>query len=159
MNNERWKSLSENPQYYISDQGRLKRNGKEICQRDDRYGYPKVTISTNGVKHTRTIHQLVAKEFVNGYSEGYQVNHINGDKHDNRASNLEWVTIGDNLRHAYKNGLNYGPPKKGVLVVETGERYESETECAKAINGHKSGVNGCLKGRRETYKGYHFQYF
>lgn len=158
MVKERWKPVSENPSYYVSDQGRIKRNEKEIRQDTDRYGYPRVTISTKGIKHTRNTHQLVAKEFVEGYSEGLQVNHINGNKYDNRASNLEWISNGNNLRHAYKTGLNYGPPKKRVLIVETGEIFDSESACAKSINGHKSGVNGCLKGRRNTHKGFHFQY-
>lgn len=62
------------------------------------------------------------------------------------------------MRHAYETGLNYGPPTKRVRIIETGEIYESEKECANAINGSISGVNGCLKGRRKTHKKYHFQY-
>lgn len=160
MDDEIWKPLSEDPKYVISNYGRLKNtiNGKEISQRDDRYGYPKVSLYTRGIKNTRNIHRLVAKEFVEGFDPNLQVNHINGNKHDNRSVNLEWVSAAENISHAYNTHLNYGPPRKQVRVIETGDIYESEKDCAKAINGSISGVNGCLKGRRNTHKGYSFCY-
>lgn len=162
MSNEEWKQIPDYPNYYVSNLGRVRseaqRKPKELKTCDDRYGYPKVSVSRDGKRTTKNVYQLVANAFIDGYEEGLQVNHKNGNKHDNRATNLEWVTVGDNLRHAYNNGLNYGPPKKKVRIIETGNIYPSEKDCAKAINGHISGVNGCVRGRRTTYKGYHFEY-
>lgn len=161
MGHEEWKHIEGHPNYKISNTGRLKSKARgdwrDIRSSEDRYGYEKVVLCTDGSSTYKTVHQLVAKAFVDGYEPGLQINHINGNKHDNRAENLEWVTVGDNIRHAYNTGLNHGPCKK-VRIVETNEIYDSEVECAKAVNGQKSGVNGCLRGRRRTHKGYHYEY-
>lgn len=149
------------PNYYVDDIGRVfsKSSGqyRELVQRDDRYGYPKVTVCKDGKKTTKNVHRLVAEAFVGGYSDGLQVNHINGNKHDNRADNLEWISGQDNRRHAYRTGLNHGPRKK-VRIIETGETYNSEKECADAIGGCRSGVNHCVRGSRNSYKGFHYEY-
>ena len=161
MAKERWKQIDEFPNYSVSSEGRVasRARGKEkiLKTSNDRYGYPKVTLSNDGVKTTKSVHQLVAKAFIPNQDEKAQVNHIKGHKMDNRVCSLEWVSNADNIRHAYKTGLNIGPKKK-VRVVETGEVYPSEKECAIAVNGTRSGVNGCLKGRRYTHAGFHYEY-
>lgn len=55
------------------------------------------------------VHRLMAKTFL-GPVEGKEiVNHKNGDKKDNRLSNLEWSTYKDNCEHAILNGLKPPP--------------------------------------------------
>lgn len=161
MGANRWNGIEDYPNYRIDNTGIVESKArgpwKEMRTSDDRYGYLKVTLSNNGVRATKNVHQLVAKAFVDGYKDGYQVNHKNGNKHDNRADNLEWISTGDNLRHAYENKLNYGPRKK-VRVIETGDVYLSEKDCAEAVGGCRSGITGCLKGRRRTHKGLHYEY-
>lgn len=162
MGKERWKPVEDYPNYIVSDSGRVQSKARgqwrEMTITDDRYGYPKIVLSKDGHRVTKSIHQLVAKAFVDGYSDALQVNHIDGNKHNNNFSNLEWVTVGDNLRHAYASNLNPGHPTKRVRIIETGNIYSSEKECAEATNGSKSGVNGCLRGRRNTHNGFHYEY-
>jgi hypothetical protein len=51
------------------------------------------------------VHRLVALAWVDGYQDGFQVNHKNGVKTDNRAENLEWIPMVENVKHAWDNGL------------------------------------------------------
>ena len=63
------------------------------------------------------LHRLVAVAFIPNKEKKPEVNHKNGNKTDNRASNLEWVTRLENVQHAIKTGLvkllkkNEGPVK------------------------------------------------
>ena len=64
------------------------------------YGYHFYVLSRDKQKKTRLEHQLVADAFIGICPEGYQVNHINGIKLDNRVENLEYVTPLENTLHS-----------------------------------------------------------
>ena len=53
----------------------------------------------------RTIHSLVAESFIPKKPNSTCVNHIDGNKHNNCADNLEWVTFKENINHAIRTGL------------------------------------------------------
>lgn len=69
-------------------------------------GYQQVSlINDKGVSVNTYVHRLVASMFCEGYKESLHVNHIDGDKSNNNAKNLEWVTRSENMLHAYSEGL------------------------------------------------------
>lgn len=68
-------------------------------------GYLHVVLSVGGRKRREAIHVLVAERFLGPRPLGHVVNHKNGNRADNRAENLEWVTQSENVEHAYRTGL------------------------------------------------------
>ena len=65
----------------------------------------RVSLWKNGEENTLLVARLVAMSFLPLPEEKLTVNHINGNSMDNRVENLEWCTIGDNIRHAFETGL------------------------------------------------------
>lgn len=84
----------------------MKFKGRQLRPAKTKAGYIEVATCHKGRKVSKfLVHRLVALAFVPGYQDGMWVNHKNGDKTDNSAANLEWVTPGQNSRHAWETGL------------------------------------------------------
>lgn len=69
-------------------------------------GYCVVRLSAPGKRKMARVHRLVADAFVDNPRALPEVNHIDGNKQNNRASNLEWCTTRENAVHAVKNRLS-----------------------------------------------------
>jgi len=78
-------------------------------QRDISGFYERVMLSEKAY----LVHRMVAITFIPNPEELPQVNHKDGNKLNNEVNNLEWVSCGDNQRHAYNTGLKREP--KGLL--------------------------------------------
>lgn len=91
--------------YEISTQGRVRnRHGRIRKLQFINSGYLKVDLSIDGVSSTHTVHRLVAETFVPNPERKPEVNHDDGDRENNFASNLEWSTRVENLEHARLKG-------------------------------------------------------
>lgn len=64
-------------------------------------GYLRVTFSLNNSTQRFIIHRLVASVFLDNPEGKPFVNHIDGDKTNNRVENLEWCTSSENEKHSY----------------------------------------------------------
>lgn len=99
--------------YQVSNFGRVKsfqRKMPRIIKPSlDSGGYIKVILCKDGTSKNHNIHVLVARAFVENLDNKPQVNHLNGDKLDNRSNNLEWVTDSENKYHSYRTGLRKEP--------------------------------------------------
>ena len=117
---EIWKEISINPNYLVSNFGRVKSIAREVpCKigvrkkkehfltPKDYHGYYHVGFIDKYGKHVNPlIHKLVMYAFgdIKPYPE-YEIDHINGNSHDNRFENLEYVSSSENTKRAYKLGL------------------------------------------------------
>jgi hypothetical protein len=92
----------------VSNLGRI-RSSRGVIRKTvlSNNGYIRVGLKAVDAKNTNyvTVHRLVALAFCDGQQPGYQVNHIDGDKKNNAASNLEWCSASQNTLHAFRLGL------------------------------------------------------
>lgn len=65
----------------------------------------RVDLWKDGKKKTWLVSRLIAMTWCEGYQEGLTVNHINGNPLDNRAENLEWVSLRENIKKGFEDGL------------------------------------------------------
>lgn len=110
---EIWKDIEGyEGKYQISNLGRIRsvKTQYKILKPDlyNGRGYANITLIKDDEKFKTVIHRLVAKAFIPNPKDKPIVNHINGNKLDNRADNLEWCTESENAEHAYKTGLRKG---------------------------------------------------
>lgn len=125
MEQEIWKDVEGyEGLYQISNLGRIKNYEKirSIGKTKNKKIYPEgimkqsksnksyfyIIFSKNGIDRTFTVHRLVAKHFIENTSNLPCVNHIDSNKANNNASNLEWVTYSYNSKHAFLNGNQPG---------------------------------------------------
>lgn len=103
---EFWKDIKSYEGYYqVSNLGNVKRiykNGKIkiLKPRINHKGYARVTLCRNKKDHKEyCVHRLVGETFIKNTFNKSQINHINGNKTDNKIQNLEWVTPKENCVH------------------------------------------------------------
>jgi hypothetical protein len=111
---ETWKTLKENPKYEISNKGNFRNSrGKILRLNKNKKGYLYCNVSKNNVITKVKIHILVARYFVDNPYNKETVNHIDGNKLNNDSTNLEWLTLKENIQHAWRTGLC--KPKKSKI--------------------------------------------
>lgn len=130
MIEEIWKDIKGfEGRYQVSNMGRVWSllSNKEL-KPSTYQGYKRVNLTiSNGKYKTVSVHRLVALAFVDGYSDGLEVNHIDENPENNIANNLEWVTHAKNVVHATFT------PRRMKTLHKTG-RIKNIVQ--KDINGH-----------------------
>lgn len=131
------------------------RNKRRFGHTTDK-GYKAVLIRDNGKERTVFVHRLVALAFVPNPDNKPQVNHIDGNKTNNRAENLEWVTLAENMRHRAEVLKSYH--KKPIRCIELGVTFDSVSEASKICGVSRASITECASGRRKTAGGKRWQY-
>lgn len=117
---EVWKDIEGyNGKYQVSNYGNVRsfskwKNGRLLKFGTNSHGYYTVNLVKDGRKSVKivSVHRLVAMAFIENPGMVREVNHIDGDKKNNRVDNLEWVDRYENIRHAVRTGLI--PYKRGA---------------------------------------------
>jgi hypothetical protein len=98
---EIWKPIASNPDYQVSNLGRLKgKRGAVIRGSYDKDGYNVLNSQSKGMVAVK-VHRAVVEAFVGAIPNGMVVNHKNGIKSDNHIDNLEIVTHSENTKHGF----------------------------------------------------------
>lgn len=81
------------------------RKGRWLKPELTKAGYQMVSLSRDSKVKKYLVHRLVASAFIDKNKDKIHVNHIDGNKSNNHASNLEWCTPSENISHGYDSGL------------------------------------------------------
>lgn len=190
---EVWRNIKGFEGYQISDAGRVRSfwrrkhrpkgygcdwvlgdKPKIMSMSDDGNGYMKVMLTSreNGRRYCRKIHKLVAEAFIpkpcSDTDVDYTVDHIKSGpegKLDNSVSNLRWLSRGDNIRKAYKDGMcdeRIRASWKDIIVTDiwTGEEvyFSSIKEASEELGLNHTSISHALKSKNQKLSHYIFEY-
>lgn len=112
-------------------------------------------MSTDGKRHRYSVHRLILENFnpVEGM-ENLQVNHIDGNKENNKLENLEWTTCKENIQHAIDNNLRAKINGASKLTIEQvkeifvrSHRGEKNVDLGREYNLHPDSI-GKIKNQK-----------
>ncbi len=104
MIKEQWKPVKGYENYSVSNLGEVKNNSTGRILKSSNGRYEHLVLPKEGGYKSLYVHRLVAIAFVNPNGKK-EVNHIDGNKKNNKADNLEWCTSRENINHAWGEGL------------------------------------------------------
>ena len=178
MKNEEWRDVAGyEGLYQVSDQGRVKsleRNiphwrGGERIQKERILkqsviggGYLKVVLCAGGKRKMFLVHRLVCEAFHENPENKLDVNHINENKTDNRACNLEWSTRRENINHGTRNERVAKAQSKPVgqytLDGDLVKVWPSATEAQRQTGFGKGNISQAANGKFKQAYGFIWKY-
>ena len=159
---EIWKDIEDYKGYQVSNLGRVRtfnkityteKHGKRhwknriLKERLDKNNKMlSVHLYKNGKGKSYLIHRLVAEAFL-GKQENMTVNHKDGNRYNNKLDNLEWLSLKDNIKHAWENNLI--KTNKYVKIINKNNNYDktfrSMSEASKAIGKNHGYISKKIK--------------
>lgn len=139
--------------------------GKLLKFNKNTSGYLQVRLSKNGIAKTYRVNRIIALTFIDNPLNKETVNHINGNKLDNRIENLEWATHKEQIEHQH-NVLNipYSDCKcchianKKKIIRNDGKIYNSLLEAKKDLKNKNAHITEVCQGKLKSTCGYSFKY-
>lgn len=139
-----------------------------------RNGYVYQMLWKNGKAKLFRVHRIVASAFVDNPNNYKQVNHIDGNKTNNNAENLEWCSQSQNMKHAYKNKLQVPSEKQRKAIINSNKLKQKKvcqikdgkiinifsgiSEASRQTKISISCISRCCNLKRKSTNGYEWRF-
>lgn len=172
-----WKQIKGFEGYFVNEKGDIlsKKDKKEklLVQSKLSAGYLVVSLSNRKIIKTKSVHRIVGEAFIPNPESKPEINHIDGDKTNNKVSNLEWNTSLENTRHAIDNKLwtprwwagKFGKdnPKSKPVNQLTPQgilkrKFNGIREAGRETRISPSSISSVCRNKSETAGGYGWEY-
>lgn len=127
---EKWKPVTINTRYEISNLGRVRSPRGFISTRANKDGHVIVTLHNNGNRKTCYVHTLVLEAFVEPRPAGLQARHLDGVPSHNCVDNLKWGTQAENYGDRRIHGVDCAGERHGKARLKWSEVSEIRRRCA-----------------------------
>jgi hypothetical protein len=122
--------------------------------------YEQIHLCKNRKSKNFLVHRIVAQAFIPNTFNKSQVNHIDENKFNNKASNLEWVTQSENINHGNRNKIVSEKNSKKVKRIDKNNNikiYDSATQ-AELDGFSRFCISMCCKNKIKSHKGYKWEF-
>ena len=150
------KNYKEYDGYYATDEGIIYNKTCKILKGGLHNGYRLYDLKGK----IKSGHRIVWEAFIGNIPENYEIDHINGNRDDNRLTNLRLVTHKENCNNPltitkYKKSNKTGHCKAIIQILSDGTKREwsSLMEVQRQLGYRHSGISYCLRGKIKSYKG------
>lgn len=165
---EIWKDIKNyEKKYQVSNFGNIRslnfrrtKSSKNLILIINHNGYIQIGLFNKSIK-TFSVHRLVAEAFLDKVKGKEDINHIDGNKKNNHANNLEWCTQKENSIHAVKKGLIVGNYKIIIQYDKNGnfiKEHLGSRAAARELELYNTNIIQCCKGVLKTTGGFTFKY-
>lgn len=159
--------------YQVSNLGRVKSlyyrnnnsfipNREKILKQLDANGYKRVRLFEKGIHNQFSVHRLVAQVFIPNPENKPCINHIDGNKENNKVDNLEWCTYSENEQHSRKvlgkEPINRKKVNQYDLKDNFLKQFKSLAEAGRSINKNYTLISSCCNGNIKTAYGYKWKF-
>jgi hypothetical protein len=152
--------------YYIFSNGNIYNTKTKILLKQFKKadGYMSIGLTKNGKCTLILIHVLLGTHFIPNPNNKPIVNHIDGNKTNNNINNLEWVTLSENVLHAYENKLNKLRKFDFDFIIQYNlenkeiNRFKSISEASKQTNINRCSISKTCNGIHKTAGRYIWKY-
>lgn len=158
----------------LKDSPKLKKYDVLKPQKSKRNGYVYQMLYKNGKEKLLRVHRLVAMAFLPNPNNLPQVNHKDGNKQNNSVDNLEWCEQSDNMKHAYKNGLQIPSENQRKAIINTNKLKQKKvcqikdseiintfsgiSEASRQTKISISCISRCCNLKRKSTTGYEWRF-